>query len=40
MADPSRPKGTGTLSVQKPAVQKQLALECEAWCGVNFALPT
>ena len=39
MADRSMTNGAATFSVQKPAVQKHFALECEVCCGVNFALP-
>ena len=45
MADPSGTNGAATFSVQKRAaisfyvaVQKNIALECEVCCGVNFAL--
>jgi hypothetical protein len=40
MADLSLTNGAATFSVQKPAVQKHFALECEVCCGVNFALPS
>jgi hypothetical protein len=39
MADASGTNGAVTYSVQEPAVQKHFALECEVFCGVNFALP-